>query len=161
MKHWLSESKQRHLDQDLSQCSRQSAAFLARLWIIAKAGHPFKAVILRRPTLLLPTQKHSLSLICEIIGCCLLLLSLLLFLLISSADLCILMLVLLFFVEFFISVLIEICLMIIACLELFAFDFLLGKFFIAAFAQFCFTRSFLYLILIVENFSGLEASNSF
>ena len=68
---------------------------------------------------------------------------------------------LLFFVGFLISVLVEICLIIIACLELLAFDFLFGEFIIADFAQFYFTRSFLYLILIVESFSGLEASSSF
>ena len=51
--------------------------------------------------------------------------------------------------------------MIIICLELLAFDFLFGEFIIADFAQFYFTRSFLYLILIVESFSGLGASSSF
>jgi hypothetical protein len=69
--------------------------------------------------------------------------------------------VLLFFVGFLISVLVEICLTIITCLELLAFDFLFGEFIIADFNQFYFTHSFLYLILIVENFSGLEASSSF
>jgi hypothetical protein len=69
--------------------------------------------------------------------------------------------VLLSFVGFLISVLVEICLMIITCLELLAFDFLFGEFIIADFAQFYFTHSFLYLILIVESFGGLEASNSF
>lgn len=51
--------------------------------------------------------------------------------------------------------------MIITCSELLAFDFLFGEFIIADFAQFYFTHSFLYLILIVESFSGLEASSSF
>jgi len=69
--------------------------------------------------------------------------------------------VLLSFVGFLISVLVEICLMIIISSELLAFDFLFGEFIIADFVQFYFTHSFLYLILIAESFSGLEASSSF